>query len=66
MKSPGRGENSVHDVIINLISYEDMNQISFLVARQLPIFNGFIEGQRKYDKTDHSLNRPRKTDQIKV
>ena len=37
------GENSLHDVIINLISYEDMDQIGFLISHQLPIFKGFIQ-----------------------
>ena len=56
----------LHYIIVYLISYEDMDQVTFLIFRQLPIFDGFIKSELKYYKTDYSLNRPRTTDQIKV
>ena len=41
----GLEKKSIRDVIINLISYEDMDQVSFLIFHQLPIFDGFIKGE---------------------
>ena len=38
-------KKSIRDVIINLISYEDMDQVGFLIFHQLPIFDGFIKGE---------------------